>query len=343
MRNKRVLWPIAGFLLGSGLMTALYFGIVSLAESPKHAAAFFVEELRFILPLILGFGIQSSLYLVLKKRLFLPVESIGPSGAMTGAGGMTSTLAMAACCAHHVADFLPILGLTAAAAFLAAYQRTFMFIGLMTTLIGIGIMVAIMLRERSKAAGRSILEQAVKSTEGRPYLPLGLAIAVVGWIALSPLLLEPLTSTQNLDQALAPPQSTPEETYPQVLEPVLSDTRLWFSGATLIDQQGAVVVEVTPLNLNQQNNTLFIGVAMNTHSVDLSMDLAKLATLTLEDGAEIFAVHWDGPAGGHHVSGVLSFVLTEEQLDLLLSTDKLQLALVEVDAAERSFVWQEGE
>ena len=243
--------------MGSGLMTALYFGIVSLAESPKHAAAFFVEELRFILPLILGFGIQSSLYLVLKKRLFLPVESIGPSGAMTGAGGMTSSLAMAACCAHHVADFLPILGLTAAATFLAAHQRTFMFIGLMTTLIGIGIMVAILLRERSKAAGRSILEQAVKSTEGRPYLPLGLAIAVVGWIALSPLLLEPLTSTQNPDQALAP-QSAPEETYPQVLAPVLSDTRLWFSGATLIDQQGAVVVEVTPLNLNQQNNTCLL-------------------------------------------------------------------------------------
>ena len=342
MRKKRVLWPIAGFLLGSGLMTALYFGIVSLAEGPEHAAAFFVEELRFILPLILGFGIQSALYLVLKKRLFLPVESIGPSGAMTGAGGTTSTLGMVACCAHHVTDVLPILGLTAAAAFLAEYQMTFMFIGLMTTLIGIGIMVAILLRERNKAAGRSALEHAVKSAEGRPYLPLGLAIAVVGWIALNPLPLKPLTSTQNPDQAPAP-QSAPEEVYPQVLEPVSSDTRLWFSGTTLIDQQGSVVVEVTPLHLNQKNNTLYIGVAMNTHSVDLSMDLAKLATLTLEDGAEIFAVHWDGPAGGHHVSGVLSFVLTEEQLDLLLSTDKLQLALVEVDAAERSFVWQEGE
>ena len=61
-----------------------------------------------------------------------------------------STVAMVACCAHHVTDVLPILGLTAAAAFLAEYHIPFMLIGLGTTLIGIAVMLVILLKERRK-------------------------------------------------------------------------------------------------------------------------------------------------------------------------------------------------
>jgi len=61
-----------------------------------------------------------------------------------------STVAMVACCAHHVTDVLPILGLTAAAAFLAEYRIPFMLIGLGTTLIGIAVMLVILLKERRK-------------------------------------------------------------------------------------------------------------------------------------------------------------------------------------------------
>jgi hypothetical protein len=61
-----------------------------------------------------------------------------------------STVAMVACCAHHVTDVLPILGLTAAAAFLAEYRMPFMLIGLGTTLLGIVVMLVILLKERRK-------------------------------------------------------------------------------------------------------------------------------------------------------------------------------------------------
>jgi hypothetical protein len=57
---------------------------------------------------------------------------------------------MVACCAHHVADVLPILGLTAAATFLAQYRTAFMLVGLGTTLVGIGVMLGILYRERRK-------------------------------------------------------------------------------------------------------------------------------------------------------------------------------------------------
>jgi hypothetical protein len=147
---KRILWPLAAGLVGAALLMLLYFGIVSWAESPQHAIELFWEDRWIVMPIILGFGGQMALYVILKKQLFVPVTHTGPSGALTGAGGSMSTMAMVACCAHHVTDVLPILGLTAAAAFLAEYRMAFMLVGLGTTLLGIVAMLIILFRERRK-------------------------------------------------------------------------------------------------------------------------------------------------------------------------------------------------
>lgn len=85
--KKRVLLPVGAGLAGAILLTAVYFGIVSLAESPQHAIELFLEDRLIVIPIILGFGAQLGLYTVLKKRLFVPVASVGPSGALPGAGG----------------------------------------------------------------------------------------------------------------------------------------------------------------------------------------------------------------------------------------------------------------
>lgn len=151
MSSKRLAWPVGTGLLGMFALTGLYLGIVSLAESPVHALELFWEDRLIVVPIILGFGVQVGLYTILKKRLFVPVSDVGPSTALTGAAGTTSTVAMVACCAHHVADVLPILGLTAAATFLAEYRTLFMLVGLGTTLIGIAVMLFILLRARRRA------------------------------------------------------------------------------------------------------------------------------------------------------------------------------------------------
>lgn len=151
MQTKRILWPLGAGLAGAGLLTLLYFGIVSWAESPQHAAGLFWEDRWIVIPIILGFGVQAALYVILKKRLFVPVTYTGASGALTGAGGGMSTVAMVACCAHHVTDVLPILGLTAAATFLADYRIVFMLVGLGTTLLGIVVMVVILWKARRQA------------------------------------------------------------------------------------------------------------------------------------------------------------------------------------------------
>ncbi|MAT43744.1 MAG: hypothetical protein CL609_15510 [Anaerolineaceae bacterium] len=159
--QKRILWPLGSGLAGIFMLTALYFGIVTLAESWQHALDLFWQDRWVVFPLILGFGIQMALYVILKKRLFIPVDNIGPSGALAGVGGSTSTVAMVACCAHHVADVLPILGLTAAATFLAEYQMLFMIVGLGITSIGIIVMLIILFRERRKAMQQFVLNKEI--------------------------------------------------------------------------------------------------------------------------------------------------------------------------------------
>ena len=46
---------------------------------------------------------------------------------------------------------------------------------------------------------------------------------------------------------------------------------------------------------------------MNTRSVELDGDLIAIAALRTTAGEDLAPVKWDGPTGGHHVSGVLSF------------------------------------
>lgn len=159
-KTKRILWPLSAFFLGTAFLTAVYFGLVSWAETPEHALELFWEDRLIVFPIILGFGVQSALYIILKKRLFVPVSGTGSSGAMTGASGGMSTAAMVACCAHHVTDVLPILGLTAAATFLAEYRIAFMLVGLGMTLVGIVYMLVILFRERRKS-----LQMLALSTE----------------------------------------------------------------------------------------------------------------------------------------------------------------------------------
>ena len=159
-KSKRILLPVMAGLLGALFLTGLYFGIVSWAESFEHALEFFWQDRWIVIPIILGFGVQVSLYVVLKKRLYTPMTSVGPSGVLTGAGGTTSTIAMIACCAHHVAEVLPILGLTVAATFLAQYRTAFMLVGLGTTLVGIAVMLAILIKERRKSFRMISLHEA---------------------------------------------------------------------------------------------------------------------------------------------------------------------------------------
>ncbi len=119
------------------------------------------EDLWIVGPILLGFGIQVGLFTYLKTVIHAAARG---TGALAGAGGGTSTAAMVACCAHHVTDVLPLVGLSAAATFLAEYRIPFMLAGLATNLVGIGVISALILRERRRLAENTPRMQPAAST-----------------------------------------------------------------------------------------------------------------------------------------------------------------------------------
>lgn len=147
-----------------------------------------------------------------------------------------------------------------------------------------------------------------------------------------------LTLTLILAACSATP--TPLQTDPQPA-PVSTESSSASSDApTRVDQQGAIIVEVTPLNLNAPAETLKFDIVLTTHSIDLSMDLATLATLTTDTGVTVQASLWNAPRGGHHVSGKLIFPATKDGKSILEGAAKLTLTIVNLDAPSRLFEWE---
>lgn len=119
-----------------------------------------------------------------------------------------------------------------------------------------------------------------------------------------------------------------------------TSTAGWDEQQPRTDDQGAIMVDIVALNLNNPSDTLDFSVSLNTHSVDLSMDLAPLAMLTTDGGLSVPALKWDAPSGGHHVSGKLSFPASSDGTPLLSGAQKLTLTLIDLDAPQRVFVWE---
>ncbi len=128
------------FIIGIGAAIALltlYFTIMLLAQASLNEALRQLYTLRlWVTPLVITFGIQVGLYSYVKdcnKRHMV-------SGKSTTVSTATSTTAMIACCAHHLTDILPIIGLSLVSTFLARYQVWFLAVGIASNLVGIGIL-----------------------------------------------------------------------------------------------------------------------------------------------------------------------------------------------------------
>ncbi len=107
------------------------------------------------------------------------------------------------------------------------------------------------------------------------------------------------------------------------------------------DAQGAVVFVVTPLDLAAAD-TLDFDVSMNTHSVDVSWDLARQSTLATDTGLSVAGESWP-IGGGHHYDGTLSFpARTAAGEALLAGATTLTLTIRDTDVPERVFVWELG-
>jgi len=124
-----------------------YLGLVTLTSDWYNAKGEFREYGGWILALAVGLGVQVALFSLL--RAWHRHGSMKAAKAGLAASGGMSTTAMAACCSHYLTVLLPALGLpflSSAAASLSLYQTYFFLAGVLSNLVGIGLMLRLMQR-----------------------------------------------------------------------------------------------------------------------------------------------------------------------------------------------------
>ena len=119
------------------LLLAFYFGILTLSQGVEHAIQQSAKLWYWLLALAAGFGVQAGLFDFIRRSL----RNRRAATASVATSGGVSAGSMAACCAHHLSDVLPLLGLSGLAAFLVNYQLFFIILGVMANVVGVTIML----------------------------------------------------------------------------------------------------------------------------------------------------------------------------------------------------------
>lgn len=150
-------WPLLAGLAGAVLLTAFYIVTVGLAQGLEHAVDLLAGDWYYVTPIVAGFGVQIGLFVYARRRVN-PHPGGGAPKLLTGAGTGTSTVSMVACCAHHLTDVLPFVGLSGATLFLNEYRGPMIALGVLSN--GVAIWLTIRTIRRSNAGGLSVDKQA---------------------------------------------------------------------------------------------------------------------------------------------------------------------------------------
>jgi len=299
--------PVIFGTLGVGVLLVIFFGIVTLANGSIGSA--FQEFKRiwyWIFILASGFGFQLGLFTYLKQRI--AEKTIGAT-AEVAASGTVTTGSMVACCAHGLVNVLPLVGISAAAAFLATYQTPLILIGVFSNLVGVTIMLGIIQKHNllpQNAFGHFVAGHNMKKFRNG-LIAVGVIVVALTFFS---------TAAQSATQA----------------NDIGQNAAIILKAKT--DNQKSVKVKVTPQEIRFSEPVQF-KIVFDTHSVDLSFDPVVISTLEVDNSLVLNPEKWDGAApGGHHRSGTLIFKSIPKGTKLL----KLTLRNV-ADVLERTFVW----
>lgn len=123
-------------VVGLGAIAVFYAVVVGVASgSVEHLLDQLGADWWLLAPIMAGFGVQVALLSELRQRH----HAAGAAAGAAGAGAGTSAAGMLACCAHHLAEFIPFLGFTGVAAALTAWRTEMLSIGLIVNAIAIGL------------------------------------------------------------------------------------------------------------------------------------------------------------------------------------------------------------
>jgi hypothetical protein len=140
--NKNMLFS---FLVGGGVavgVVAFYMGIMTLTGDWHYAQFQFDQYRWWIIGLSIGVGIQSSLFVMIKRNL-AGREKKAVRSTLVASGGV-SIASMVVCCLHHISDIVPVLGFSVMAASLQKYQTLFFLGGVLSNVFGIFVLLRMM-------------------------------------------------------------------------------------------------------------------------------------------------------------------------------------------------------
>lgn len=133
---------ISGFIGGTiGLSAFYYLLLFFVTKDPLHPLTQFTSLQPWMSLLIIGFGIQVGLYKLMKSGFRLSLSQQKDGRIMARSSTAISAGAMVVCCAHHLVEILPVIGLSAFALFLSDYQQELLIVGVVSNLIGIVMMI----------------------------------------------------------------------------------------------------------------------------------------------------------------------------------------------------------
>ena len=130
-----------GVLATAGLL-GFYFLILSLVSDWAFTVDQFVTFRYYIVSLATGFGIQIGLFTYIRSA----IESHCSSGKVVAVSGTTSTVAMISCCAHYLANILPVIGAAGLITLVGQYQVELFWVGLASNAAGILYIASKMVR-----------------------------------------------------------------------------------------------------------------------------------------------------------------------------------------------------
>ena len=135
MNTKQKTKVFGNAILAIISLLLLYFVIVTLVSGFKFALSQFESYWYFLISLAIGFGIQIGLYAYLKEMV--KIANMVMHDKTVVVTGTTSTLVMVSCCAHYLANVLPILGIAGTLTIIAQYQTEIFWAGLTFNFFGI--------------------------------------------------------------------------------------------------------------------------------------------------------------------------------------------------------------
>lgn len=129
MSRRSATWGVAA----AAALATFYVAVLAGSAGWNHLSDTLGRDWWLVLLLTAGFGVQVAVLVEVRRRH----RAAHGVTAVAGAGASTSAVGMVACCAHHLADLVPLVGLSGAATFLTAQQRTLMWVAVAMTAAGV--------------------------------------------------------------------------------------------------------------------------------------------------------------------------------------------------------------